>query len=352
MPGRTTEAFFLHTMSDQLRWGILSTGWIARKFATDLRQTDSGRLVAVGSRTAEAAARFAADFGGVRAHGSNEALLADPEVQAVYIAPPHPQHLEWAVRAAEAGKHILCEKPLTLHLPEAQQVVDAARKHNVLLMEAFMYRCHPQTARLAELIQSGAIGELRLIEATFSVDAPFDPNHRSYNRALGGGGILDLGCYPVSFSRRMAGAALGRTFAQPEQFKAVGRLNAVTQVDEYAAAVATFPGGIVAQLACGFSGPHHIGARLFGTKGWIDVPVPFFPGNDGRADTFTLHRAGAAPEGITLPAGRPLYALEADAVADALARGAREVAAMTPADTLGNMAVLDTWLDQVGVRYD
>lgn len=339
-------------MTDRLRWGILSTGGIARKFATDLRAAQRGQLVAVGSRAPEAAARFAADFGGVRAHGSYDALLADPEVQAVYIAPPHPQHLEWAVRAAEAGKHLLCEKPLTLRRADAEQVVAAARRHDVLLMEAFMYRCHPQTARLVELVRSGAIGALRGIEATFAVDLPFDPAQRAYNRALGGGGILDLGCYPVSFARLLAGAALDRPMAEPVEFKAVGRRNAVTDVDEYAAAVAVFPGGVVARLACGFSGPRQIFARLHGTLGTIEIPVPFFPGQEGRAERIILQRAGAAPEEMVFPAGRPLYACEADAVADALTAGAREVPAMTPADTLGNMAVLDEWLAQVGVRYD
>jgi predicted dehydrogenase len=337
-------------MSDRLQWGILGTGMIARRFATDLANSRSGRLVAIGSRAQDTADRFAAEFGGVRAHGSYTALLADPAVQAVYVAPPHPQHLEWTLAGAAAGKHILCEKPLAMRGSDAQRMVEVARRHDVLLMEAFMYRCHPQTAKLVELVRNGAIGELRLIEATFSVDFPFDPAHRAYNRELGGGGILDLGCYPVSFSRLLAGAAQGRAFAEPVQFKGLGRLNATTQVDEYAAAIATFDGGIVARLACGFAGPREIRASLQGTSGTIEIPMPFFPGNEAR---LTLRRATAnEPEEIIIPAPGPLYALEADAVADALAKGQREVAAMTPADTLGNMAVLDEWLCQLGVSYD
>ncbi|MBI2511678.1 MAG: Gfo/Idh/MocA family oxidoreductase [Opitutae bacterium] len=337
-------------MSDGLQWGILGTGTIARRFASDIRESRTSRLVAIGSRAQETADRFAAEFGGVRAHGSYAALLADPTVQAVYIAPPHPQHLEWTLAAAAAGKHILCEKPLAVRGSDAQRMVEVARRRGVLLMEAFMYRCHPQTARLAELIRSGAIGELRMIDATFAVDFPFDAAHRAYNRELGGGGILDLGCYPVSFARRMAGAAQGRAFVEPVQFKGIGRLNATTHVDEYAAAVATFGNGIVARLACGFAGPREICARLHGTGGLIEIPTPFFPGAEAR---FTLRRADAAePEEIAVPAPGPLYALEADAVADALARGEREVAAMTPADTLGNMAVLDEWLAQLGVSYE
>jgi len=120
-------------MTAKLNWGILATGMIARKFAMDLPTSQTGRLVAVGSRSRESAQRFAADFGGVRAHGSYEALLADPEVQAVYIAPPHPQHLEWTMRAAAAGKHILCEKPIAMNRADAVRMVDAARQHQVFL---------------------------------------------------------------------------------------------------------------------------------------------------------------------------------------------------------------------------
>lgn len=347
-------------MTAKLNWGILATGMIARKFAHDLPGSRTGRLVAVGSRSLAAAEKFAADFGNtkrdglgaIRAHGSYEALLADPEVQAVYIAPPHPQHLEWTLRAAEAGKHILCEKPLALNRADTDRMVAAARRHKVFLMEAFMYRCHPQTARLAELVRDKAIGELRVIEATFAVNFPFDPAHRIYNKALGGGGILDLGCYPVSFARLLAGAVLGRSFAEPLEFKGGGRLNAVTGVDEYAAATAVFPGGITAQLACGMCVAQEIRARLHGTAGWIDVPVPFFPGLEGRDDRIVLHRAGAtAPEEIVFKGGMGLYGREADIVGEAVARGELESPAMSLADTLGNMTVLDQWRQQLGVRY-
>lgn len=338
-------------MAVQLSWGILATGGIARKFATHLAHARFGRLVAVGSRTPEAAARFAADFPGTRAHGSYEALLADPAVQAVYIATPHPQHCDWVLRAAEAGKHILCEKPLALTRADAARMVAAARKHGVCLLEAFMYRCHPQTARLAEVVQARAVGELRLIESAFSVRFPFDPAHRIYARELGGGGILDLGCYPVSFARRMAGAAVGTMVAEPSAFHGSGRLNAVTRVDEFAAATVLFPGGITAQLSCGMCVAQGIYARLHGTHGWIDVPHPFMPGLEGRAPAFVIHRLGTAPETVSAGPSEGLYALEADAVAEAVAAGAVEVPAMSHADSLGNHAVLDLWRTQVGVRY-
>jgi predicted dehydrogenase len=339
-------------MVAKLNWGILTTGWIARKFATDLRQSRTGRLAAVGARQLADAEKFARDFGGARAHGSYEALLADPEVQAVYIGTPHPLHLEWALRAAAAGKHILCEKPLTLNLADTQRIIAAARQHGVLLMEAYMYRCHPQTRRLAELVRGGAIGELRLIRAAFSVRRDFDPEHRMFKRELGGGAILDLGCYPVSFSRLIAGAALGRPFADPVEFCATGRVHPQAQTDEYAAAVAKYPGGVIAELSCGSTIVQDMSARIYGTKGWLDVPMPFTPGLEGRDEKILLHRDGAAPEEIVIPGhGVGLYAHEADAVAEALGRGAREVPAMSWADTAGNMAVLDAWRAAAGVRY-
>jgi predicted dehydrogenase len=340
-------------MTARLNWGILATGGIARKFAAALPASRTGRLAAVGSRTAAAAEKFAADFPGTRAHGSYDALLADPDVTAVYIATPHPSHLEWTLRAAAAGKHILCEKPLALNRADAERMVAAARRHRVFLMEAFMYRCHPQTARLAELVRAGAIGELRAIHANFTVPFPFDPAHRIFNKELGGGAILDLGCYPVSFSRRMAGAALGRDFAEPLGFQGGGRLNVVTGADEFAAATLAYPGGMTALISCSSCVPREIRARLLGTAGWIDVPAPFHPGDQDKPAEIILHRAGAtAPEKIDLTVPQPLYAVEADTVGDAIARGELESSAMSHADTLGNMAALDAWRAAVGMRYE
>ena len=151
----------------QLSWGILGTGAIAKTFAKDLAKSKTGTLVAVASRTLERAQKFTAEIPARKAHGSYEALLADPEVQAVYVATPHPHHAAWAIRAAEVGKHLLVEKPLAMSQPEAQAVIEAAVAHNVFLMEAFMYRCHPQTRKIAELIRSGAVGEVRVIQAAF-----------------------------------------------------------------------------------------------------------------------------------------------------------------------------------------
>lgn len=339
-------------MAEKLQWGILSTGRIARLFATALATSRTGRLVAVGSRTREAAEKFAADFGGIKAHASYEALLADPAVQVVYIGTPHDSHAELCIRAAQAGKHILCEKPLALSRAEAARAVAAAHEHKVFLMEAFMYRCHPQTAKLAELVRSGAVGELRLITAVFCFNRPVNPALRLYNRALGGGGILDIGCYPVSLARLVAGAAQGLPFADPVEFFGTGRIHPVAQVDEQAAATLKFPGGALAQLTCGTTTAKEIAVRIYGTDGIMHLPVPFHPGNPAEGPgRIILQRPGVAAEEIACGPAVDLYTLEADTVGDAIARGELEAAVMSHADSLGNMAVLDAWRAAVGVKY-
>lgn len=340
-------------MSDALAWGILGTGAIARTFARGLAHAKRGRLVAVGSRNAVTAQAFAVEFGGVAAHGSYEALLADPAVQAVYLGIPHPGHAQWAIRAAEAGKHILCEKPLGLNHAEGMVMAEAARAHGVLLMEAFMYRCSPQTARIVEIVKSGVLGEVKVIQATFSFRAEFTAEKRLFNNALGGGGILDVGGYPVSFARLVAGAAAGQAFANPVEVKGCAALNPVTGIDEHAAATLKFASGIVAQVATGVAVSQDNSARIYGTAGWLHVLTPWIPAREGGTVTMYLHRAGTAePELISVETSDWLYALEADAVAQALAAGAREVPAMTVADTLGNLAVLDAWRQSAGFTYE
>jgi predicted dehydrogenase len=172
-----------------LRWGIIGAGHIAREFADGIGESQTGVLAAIGSRSQSGADQFAAVYEGIRAHGSYQALLDDSEIDAVYIATPHPMHAEWTIKAAEAGKHILVEKPIGMNAPEAAAMIDAAMENDVFLMEAFMYRCHPQTAKLAELIRSGAIGEVRLIRASFCYDGGSDLSSRAFAPELGGGGI-------------------------------------------------------------------------------------------------------------------------------------------------------------------
>jgi predicted dehydrogenase len=340
-------------MTAKLQWGILSTGRIAHEFATALAASRTGRLVAVGSRTRGAAEKFAAEFGGIKGHASYDALLADPAVQAVYIGTPHDSHVALCIRAAQAGKHILCEKPLALNRADAARAVAAAREHQVFLMEAFMYRCHPQTAKLAGLVRAGAIGELRLVSAAFCFNRPVNPALRLYNRALGGGGILDIGCYPVSIARLVAGAAQGRPFAEPVEFFGTGRIHPEAQVDEQAAATLKFPGGALAQLTCGTTMAKEIAVHIYGTDGVIHVPFPFHPGKPAEGPgRIILQRPDATAEEIACGLVADIYAIEADTVGEAIAHGELESAVMSHADSLGNMAVLDAWRAAVGVKYD
>ncbi|MBV9229101.1 MAG: Gfo/Idh/MocA family oxidoreductase, partial [Chloroflexi bacterium] len=202
-------------MSRTLTWGIIGTGRIAGIFANGIAESKTGTLLAVGSRTQASADKFGETWNVERRYGSYAALLADSDVQAVYIATPHPLHAEWAIKAAEAGKHVLCEKPIALNHAEAMAIIEAALRHDVFLMEAFMYRCHPQTAKLIELVRSGVIGKVRVIQASFSFHTTFRPESRLLNNALGGGGILDVGGYCASMARLIAGAAVGKDFADP-----------------------------------------------------------------------------------------------------------------------------------------
>jgi predicted dehydrogenase/aryl-alcohol dehydrogenase-like predicted oxidoreductase len=345
--------FPMSAPESSLSWGILGTGGIARTFATGLAHARTGKLVAVGSRELSSATAFAQKFGSIHAHGSYEDLLADPAVQAVYISTPHPFHAEWCVKAARAKKHILCEKPLTLNHAEAMVVAEAARENGVFLMEAFMYRCHPQTAKLVELIRDGAIGEVGVIQATFSFKSEFHAERRLFSNALGGGGILDVGCYTTSIARLVAGAATGLPFANPTKLTGLAQLHPEVGTDLYAVATAQFPGGILAQLATGVGLDQENGLRIFGSKGSIRVPSPYVPAREGGEDTILLTRPGSpVPESITVKTADWLYALEADAVAEALARGELESPYMSVADSLGNMAALDAWRDSAGLIYE
>lgn len=339
-------------MSTSVAWGIVGAGSIARTFARGVQASETGRLVAVGSRTRESADAFAGEFGMERAYGSYDALLADPAVEAVYISTPHPHHAEWAIKAADAGKHVLCEKPLTLNYPEAMAVVEAARRNDVFLMEAFMYRCHPQTAKLVELIRGKVAGEVRVIHATFSFQSTYDPRARLFDPELGGGAILDVGCYCMSMARLIAGAAADAPFAEPVQVRGVARLDEQTGVDLYALAALEFPDGVLAQLSTGVLVNQENAVRVDCSEGSITVPDPWVPARDGGPTTILVHRRGAEePEKVVVESEKPLYALEADTVAAYIEQGQAAPPAMTWDDSLGNMRALDTWRQSVGLEY-
>ncbi len=339
-------------MSKTLTWGIIGTGRIASVFAKGLAGSLTGTLLAVGSRSQAAADKFAETWNVARRYSSYEALLADKDVQAVYISVPHPLHAEWAIKAAEAGKHVLCEKPLALNQAEAMAIVEAAHRNNVFLMEAFMYRCHPQTARLLELIRSGAIGQVRVIQATFSFHTQFNPESRLLKQELGGGGILDVGCYCASIARLIAGAAIGKDFAEPLEVTGVARIGDVSHVDEYAIASLKFPDDILAQLFTGVQVNADNGVRIFGSAGSIFVPSPWLPasGKGERADIILKKDGEQEEQTIFVESDRGLYSQEADTVAAYL--DARQSPTMSWDDSLGNMRTLDLWRKAIGLVYE
>ncbi len=336
--------------SSKLRWGILGAGRIAKAFAQGVATSKTGTLVAIGSRSQEKADAFGNELNVPHRHGSYEALLADVDVDAVYIATPHPQHAEWAIKAAEAKKHLLVEKPLAMNFHEGSAIVEAAIEHDVFLMEAFMYRCHPQTLRLIELLRLRVIGDVRVIHATFSFHADFAPASRIFNNALAGGGILDVGCYPMSMARLIAGVATGKTFADPHVVKAIGRLGE-TRVDEWSAAVCHFPGGILAQLSTGVAVQQENVVRIDGSEGSLFIPSPWAPARDGGTSKIIVTRKGeTTPRETIVESPMQIYAIEADTVAEHIAQ--REASAMTPADSLGNMRALDSWRKEIGLIYE
>ena len=330
----------------QLRWGLLAAGNIARAFAQGLTQTESGTAAAVGSRSLDKARAFAGEFDIPKAYGSYEEMLADPEIDAVYVATPHPMHAEWAIKAADAGKHILCEKPMTMGWADTMTVIEAARRNDVFLMEAFMYRSTPQTARLVELIRAGAVGEVRTIDATFAFKCGWDPESRLLNAELGGGGILDVGCYTMSMARLIAGAALGEEIAEPVQVHGAGHVGE-TGVDEWAAGTLLFEGDIVARIATGVQCSQDNKVIIHGSEGRIEVPDPWFcQGREPGESTMIVNG-----EETILAADRGIYANEADMVATNIENRQGASPAMTWVDSLGQARAIDAWLDAVGVQY-
>lgn len=335
-------------MVNKLRWGILGTGKIAHKFAEGLGGSRSGVLAAVGSRTGEGARNFCAQHP-AKAHGSYQGLLEDPGVDVVYISTPHPMHAEWAIKAASAKKHVLCEKPLTMNHAEALEVVAAARENDVFLMEAFMYRCHPQTAKLVELVRAGAVGKVALVDANFSFKAPFDLQWRLFNPRLGGGGVLDVGCYCASMARLIAGAASGMPFLEPARVAAVGTIGPVSHVDEFSVASLEFPNGVLAQLAAGVNLDLEKIVRITGSEGTLVIPNPWSITREAGFSKIILFREGV-PQEIVIESDRNLYAIEADTVAEFI--GKRQAPAMSWEDSLGNMQTLDRWRAAIGLTYD
>ena len=316
----------------RLNWGILATGVIARKFADQLRHTSTGHLVATGSRKLESASTFSAQFGG-RAHGSYAELLADPEVEAVYNSLPNHLHHEWTIKALEAGKHVLSEKPFALNSRQAEEMFAVSERTGKVLIEAFMYRCKPVIQRFLEVIREGAIGEVRLIRSNFTFCRAVMDGDARYEPSMGGGSLKDVGAYCINFSRAIAGA-------EPVEVKAMAHVHA-RGVDDYAAGVLKFPGDVLATFTCGMTVESDKTTFVGGTKGWMSIDFPWQP-----AESFIIAR-GTERETVTVPMPKPIYTLEAEAFADAVRNGTPPWT--TKADTLGNMRVLDELRRQIGL---
>ena len=342
-------------MTSQHNWGILGAGGIARAFAHGIKTSQTGHAYAIASRDHSKAEKFAADFGFQKSFGSYDNLLNDPEVDAVYIATPHPQHVEWAMRAIEKKKHILVEKPIALNHADAMAIFEAALENDVMVMEGFMYRCHPATAKVIELIKAGAIGDVRVINATFSFHSNSNDESRLFSNEFAGGGILDVGCYTVSVSRLIAGVTMGKDFAEPVEVMGVAQLG-TTGVDEWAVGTLKFENGILAQMACGIAVNQENVVRIFGSDGSITLSNPYphaRTGSDVTPIVVRKYRDNATTD-VKVQANVTSYSFEVDAFGHALAQRRREAIPPAPtwADTLGNMKTLDRWRSDVGLIYE
>ncbi|MEM9743096.1 MAG: aldo/keto reductase [Pseudomonadota bacterium] len=336
-------------MTAPLRWGLLAAGSIAHAFGEALRTTPGATLAAVASRDSARAETFADkfrnDFPALKAYGGSagyDTLIDDPDVDIVYVSTPHPDHARWTVRALEAGKHVLCEKPAGLNHADVMVMVDAAEQAQRFFMEAFMYRCHPKTLALKALIDDGAIGELRHLRASFGFNASVPPDHRLLNEALGGGSLLDVGCYPLSLARLL--------FAEePESLTGSAQLGP-TGVDRFASAQLAFSRGRTAQIASGIELTLDNRIEAYGSAGQLRVSNPWHGADSTGHWSITLTREGQQPERIEGTASN-LYRIEAEEVGRCIAAGQLESERMLWQDSLNNAIALDRWRDAVGLTY-
>ncbi|HEU5102422.1 MAG TPA: Gfo/Idh/MocA family oxidoreductase [Roseiflexaceae bacterium] len=319
------------------RWGILGTGNIASQFARGLAALDDAELVAVGSRTAESAQEFGERFGVRNRHGSYADLAGDPDVEAIYIATPHPLHKDNTLMCLAAGKAVLCEKPFAINASQAQAMIDAARERGVFLMEAMWTRFLPHMVKLRELLAAEVIGEVRMLQADFGFRTGFNPQGRLFDPALGGGALLDVGIYPASLASMI--------FGTPERVTGMAHLGA-TGVDEQSAMIFGYSGGRLALLsqAIRTGSPHE--ALLLGTKGKIRVHSSWW-----KAAPMTLSVDGQPDEIIDAPSVGNGYNYEAAEVGRCLREGRTESHVMPLDETLAIMRTLDEVRAQWGLRY-
>lgn len=333
---------------EPLRWAILGTGRIAQTFAKGVADSPECQTVAVGSRSRSSAQEFAKQLDIQAALGSYDEAISDPRVQAVYISLPNHLHAPYSIQAAEHGKHVLCEKPLAMNAAEAQTVIDAARRSGTFLMEAFMYRCHPQIACLTEQLRAGAVGEVRHIQAAFGYDAGPRYEDIRNHAAMGGGSIMDVGCYCTSAARLVAGVATGCDFAEPVDVAGFAGMPAGAEVDQWAVAALKFPGEITAELVCGMQLQTEWTIRVFGSKGILELTDPWF---GKRPQILIKNVHGEMEDTLACDDPRSPYRLEAEIVRNHHDAGQAPRPAPTWDDTLGNMHTLDRWRAAAGIRF-
>ena len=318
----------------KLRFGVLGTAKIAReKVIPPLRRADRCEVVAIASRDAARAREVAGRLGIARSHGSYEELLADPEVDAVYNPLPNHLHVPWTARAAEAGKHVLCEKPLGLSEADARPLLAVRDRTGVRIQEAFMVRTHPQWLRAREIVASGRLGELRAIHGHFSYHLT-DPGNVRNVPEWGGGGLLDIGCYPITTARFVTGA-------EPRRAAALVERDPVLGIDRLGSALLDFPGGV----SCGFTYATQLVPRqtmqFLGTRGRLEVEIPFNAPNDRPCRLLVFDGAGlglAVAEAIEIPICDQ-YGVMVDRFAAAVLDGGGQPVPLE--DSLANLRVID-----------
>ena len=290
-----------------LNWGLLSTARINRSVIPPLRALKRNDLLAVASRTQESADAYARNWKIPRAHSSYEALLADPEIDVIYNSLPNHLHAKWTIKAMQAGKHVLCEKPLTLSVEEVDAIAAAAQKYGRVVAEAFMYRHHAQTLKVQELVSSGTLGTLKLLRGSYSYVMKREENIRD-DPAMGGGSIWDVGCYPISYMRTVIGAEPLEVFGW--------QLTASSGIDDTFVGQMRFEGDVYAQFDSSFVIPFHTFIEIIGSEATLLIPMPYKPGLNEK---IFLTR-GDKTETVTVM-GQELYLGEVEDMADAILLG-------------------------------
>ncbi len=324
-------------MNDVIRWGILGTGRIARQFAEGLKALPDAQLMAIGSRTAESAEAFGAQFGVRYRHASYEALVGDPQVDVIYVATPHACHRENTLLALAAGKAVLCEKPFSINAREADQVITFARTKKRFLMEAMWTRCFPLMANLRKLLAGESIGEVRMVVADFGFRAEYQEEARLFDQTVGGGALLDVGVYPVSLASML--------FGPPTRIVSQAQLGR-TGVDEEAAIILSHAQGQLAVLSTAIRLETAQEANILGSAGRIHIHPPWW-----RPAAMTIFRPGQADEIMEFPFAANGYQFEAAEVMRCLRAGELESEVMPLDETLAIMRTLDAIRAQWGLRY-